>query len=223
MRRIAVLLSTVFAVVISGGAVDFDAGADLRVRQELVDNAPLLCGDGKIGNHGISSTPGIKSAGYINRMRYRVRAWGELKLDESLRIYTRLTDEFHWNIQPNRRSLVFPNEVFLDNLFIEGKGYFDGLLDFTLGRQDIYGLYGLDHVFQDGTPNDGSRSLFADMARFALDFTQSSRIDLFGMYLQDCNHLRWGDSRSFRRSLTGLGESGAEPERDEWGDRKSVV
>lgn len=209
MKRIVLAAAAALAASFASAEISFDAGADLRVRQEIYDNVPGLPGGGLA-----SRSPYGK---YTNRMRYRVRVWGELQLEERLRVYTRLTDEFRWNIRPYTRSSRFPDEVFLDNLFIEGKGYFDGFLDFTIGRQDIYGLYGLDQIFQDATPNDGSRSLFADMVRFTLNFTDESKLDVFGLYLQDGNHLRWGNGLSDGRSLTGLGGSGAEPERDEWG------
>jgi hypothetical protein len=150
-------------------------------------------------------------------MRFRPRVWGEVKFGDRLRIYSRFTDEFRWNVQPNKRSSVFPDELFLDNLFIEGKGLFGGLVDFTIGRQDICQLYGLDHIFQDGTPGDGSRSLYSDMARFTLNFEDDSKLDFFALYDHDDNHLRWGSDRSDHRSLTGLGEANAESERDEWG------
>ena len=209
MRRALVSVAAALAAFTASAEIDFDAGADLRVREEIFDNVPGLPGGGLA-----SQSPYGK---YTNRMRYRVRAWGELKLEERLRIYTRLTDEFRWNIRPKTRSSRFPDEVFLDNLFIEGKGYFDGFLDFTVGRQDIMRLYGLEQIFQDGTPNDGSRSIFADMIRFTLNFTEESKLDMFGLYQHDDNHLRWGNGLSDHRSLMGLGGSGAEPERDEWG------
>lgn len=217
MKRVVISIASLIAVLTSDAGVSFNAGADLRVRQEFYDNAPCLPGDGRPGNHGLQSAPGVKAGKYENRMRFRPRVWGEVKFEERLRIYTRITDEFRWNVQPNKRSSVFPDEVFLDNLFVEGKGFLDGFIDFTIGRQDIFNLYGLDHIFQDGTPCDGSRSLYSDMARFTLNFEDDSKLDFFALYDHDDNHLRWGSGRSDHRSLTGLGEKDARSERDEWG------
>lgn len=209
MKKILIPLASVLAAFAAQAGVDFDFGADLRVRQEFFDNVPGLPGGGLLST--------ARSGKYTNRMRFRPRVWGEVRFDDRLRIYTRLADEFRWNVRPAVKSSRFPDEIFLDNLFIEGKGFFDGFLDFTVGRQDILGLYGLGDIFADATPNDGSRSMFADMVRFTLNVTDDSKLDLFGLYLHDDNHLRWGDSRSEHRSVTGLGGSGAEPERDEWG------
>lgn len=209
MRRFAVMMSAALGAAAVLGELNFDAGADLRVRQEFYDNVPGLPGGGLQSRaaHG----------GYVNRMRYRPRVWGEVKFGENVRIYTRLADEFRWNVQPNKRSSVFPDELFLDNLFIEGKGLFDGFVDFTVGRQDIVKLYGLDHIFQDGTPGDGSRSVYSDMARVTLNFDEGSKLDFFALYDHDDNHLRWGSSRSDHRSLTGMGGADDRSERDEWG------
>lgn len=204
----ALSLSAVLCAAVVSAEVKFDAGADLRVRQEFFDNVPGLPGGGLL-----STAP---YGDYVNRMRFRPRVWGEVKFGEQLRVYTRFTDEFRWCVTPKDRKSTFPEEVFLDNLFIEGKGFFDGFLDFTVGRQDIYRLYGLDHIFQDGSPSDGSRSVYSDMARFTLNFEDESKLDFFGLYHHDDNHLRWGTSRSAHRQITGLG-GGAEPEMDEWG------
>jgi len=67
-------------------SVAFNAGADLRVRQELMDNVPGLPGGGLLQ----------RAAGgpYRNHMRYRFRAWGELTAAENWRLYMRITDEF---------------------------------------------------------------------------------------------------------------------------------
>lgn len=209
MKRLAILAMAVAAVTASFAEVDFNVGADLRVRQEFYDNVPGLPGGGLL-----STAPYGK---YVNRMRFRPRVWGELKFADKLRIYSRLTDEFRWNVtnsEKNRKS-EFPEEVFLDNLFIEGVGFFDGFFDFVIGRQDVYKLYGLDHIFQDCTPGDGSRSIYSDMVRFTLNFEEDRKLDVFGLYHHDDNHLRWGTSRSAHRQMTGLG-AGAEPEMDEW-------
>ena len=201
------MLSAALGAAAAFAEITFDAGADLRVRQEFYDNVMGLPGG------GLQSTSPYGK--YVNRMRFRPRVWGEVRFGDKLRVYSRLADEFRWNVQPNTRSSAFPDELFLDNLFVEGKGLFDGLLDFTVGRQDILNLYGLGRVFQDGTPGDGSRSLFSDMARFTLNFEDDSKFDFFALYDHDDNHLRWGSGRSDHRSLTGLGASDAESERDD--------
>ena len=154
--KATVMACTALATLVAGtcaAEVSFDAGADLRIRQEIMDNIPGMPGGGLL-----LAAP---RSGYRNQMRYRPRVWGEVKASENWRLYMRLTDEFRWTQRPvnaGTKASRFPDELILDNLFIEAKDLFDGFLDFTAGRQDIYNLYGLDHVFVDGTPGDGSRT-----------------------------------------------------------------
>ena len=188
--------------------VSADFGADLRIRQEIMDNVPGLPGGGLLQSAARGQ--------YKNHMRFRPRVWGELKGGENWRLYARLTDEFRWNVTPYSNKTTFPDELIVDNLFLEAKDLFDGLLDFTAGRQDMYNLYGLDHIFVDGTPGDGSRTVYTDMARFALKFGDDGRLDMFVLHNRDDNPLRWGTERSRHRSLSGV-DPRAEPEMDDWG------
>ena len=186
---------------------EFNMGADFRVRQELMGNVPGMPNGGRL-------MPATRRK-YTNQMRFRPRVWGEMKAAENWRLYLRLADEFRWNPRPRNHTSTFPDELVIDNLFIEATDLFDGFLDFKIGRQDIYNLYGLDHVFVDGTPGDGSRTVYTDMIRFALKFEEDKRLDMFVLHNWDENPLRWGTRRS-RRSLTGLGGT-TNKGMDDWG------
>jgi len=194
------------------GDIGFDAGADLRIREELMENVPGLPGGGVLAP--------VRRGKFTNHMRFRPRVWGEVKFGSEsagdFRLFTRLTDDWRWCPEPYKNAYTFPDEVIFDNLFLEGKKLLDGFLDFSVGRQDIYNLYGLDHVFVDGTPGDGSRTVYADMVRSCLHFTEDSKLDLFTIYDFDDSDVRWGTDRGKHRSLSGLG-GGAEPEMDDWG------
>ena len=190
--------------------IEFDAGADLRIRQELMKNIPGLPGGGVVSQ----SPRGV----FTDHVRFRPRVWGEISaLSEDIgewRVYTRLADEFRWCPEPYKNAQTFPGEVIIDNLFLEGKGVFDGFLDLRIGRQNLYGYCGLDHIFVDGTPGDGSRTCYSDMAAFTLHFTEDSKLDLFALYdVDDCD-VRWGTERSRHTHLAGLGRGG---DRDDWG------
>ena len=186
----------------------FDAGADLRIRQEIMHNVPGLPGGGLL-----STAPYGKTR---NHVRFRPRVWAELRGGEHWRLYARVTDEFRWNIRPRNHSTTFPDEAILDNLYLDATGLFDGAFDFRIGRQDLYGLYGLDHVFVDGTPGDGSRTTYADVVRAAWHATDVSRLDVFALYDADRNNVRWGTQRGRLKSMSGLG-GGADLEMDDWG------
>jgi len=213
LAALAVMMFASGAVIAEDSkGLEFDAGADLRIRQELMENVPGMPGGGVL-NSAVRTE-------FRNHMRFRPRVWGEFAGDAGeagqWRIYTRLTDEFRWCPEPYANKNTFPDEVILDNLFVEGKGIFDGKLDLRIGRQDLMGYCGLNHVFVDGTPGDGSRTVYSDMAAFKWHVDEKSTLDLFALYNFDDNILRWGTDRGKHRSMTGLG-GGAEPEMDDWG------
>ena len=211
MRRLALFCGALVCAT-AFGDWDFDAGADLRIRQEIMDNVPGLPGGGLL-----SKSPRGKTK---NHIRFRPRVWGEVRFGDAqsgdFRLYTRLADEFRANLVQKNHSNTFPDEVIVDNLFLEGTGLFDGFLDFRIGRQDIYSLFGLNHVFIDGTPGDGSRTVFADVARLTLHVTEESKLDVFGILDKDDNVLRWGTRRGRHKRLAGI-DPAAEPEMDDWG------
>lgn len=186
----------------------FDAGAGLRVRQEIMHNVPSAAG-------GVLGRPGVYRGKTKNQLRIRPDVWMELKMGDDWRIYTRISDEFRYGVVQRTKNQEWPCEAVLDNLYIEGKGLFDGFLDFRAGRQDLYRLYGLNHIFVDGTPGDGSMTTHADMVNLALHVDEKSWIDLFALYNADQDELRWGTKRSRHLSKTGYGRG--EREMDDWG------
>jgi hypothetical protein len=203
------VLSSIFSAVGLAAMAEFsfDFGADVRIRQEIYDNVPGLPNGGVL----MDSVRGK----YNNRIRFRPRVWSEVKAGEKFRLFTRIIDEFRWNVRPKNHATEWPDELLLDNLFIEGKGLFDGFVDLKAGRQDITGYCGLDHIFQDGTPGDGSRTAYADMVSVRLNLEEDRALDIFAMYTADKNILRLGDDDS-RRTLTGIG-GGSSDDRDEGG------
>lgn len=204
---------------------NFNIGADFRVRQEIMDNIP--------GNPGsIYSLLPVKRSGNANHVRFRPRIWFELE-NGPFKLYTRFTDEFREHIVKNGvrkkdRSYNFPDEILLDNLYLEGKGLeFDFLrplgvekVDFRVGRQDLingaYSIFGLERIISEGTPLDGSRSFFADMVRSRFYFDETSTLDAFALYCNGQNNLRWGSPQSKNRALNPLNMADTN-EMDEWG------
>lgn len=195
-------------------AISVDFGADLRIRQEIMDHVPGL-------PRGAFRGFAFRESGYRNHIRFRPRVWAELKGDAgdagAWRLYGRLADEFRWNSRPRNRTTSWPGEVIVDNLYIEGKGIFDGFLDVKLGRQDLYGLCGLGRILVDGTPGDGSRSLYTDMASARFHVTETSTIDVFGLYNFDsASDFRLGDDRH-RFSSTASRIPDGSGNQDDWG------
>jgi hypothetical protein len=189
-------------------SISFDAGAALRVRQEIMGNVPALPG-------GFLGKPGVIRSKTKNQLRVRPSLWFEIKEAEKWRIYARVTDEMRACTVQKSHLNSFPGELLLDNFYFEGVDFFDGFLDVKIGRQDIYRLYGLDHIFVDGTPGDGSRTMFSDMAAIKLKFTEKTKLDLFALYNKDQEEIRWGTRKSRGISKTGFGAG--DNDMDDWG------
>lgn len=196
-------------------ALKVSFGGDIRVRQEVMHNLPYLAGaDGAMKPAGST----------INHIRIRPRVWSGIEW-EKFKFFLRLTDEIREHLVENGkrrkdRAYNFPDEVIIDNLFLEGTGLFDEFLDFRIGRQDLFGangsVFGLDRLILDGTTYDGSRTSFADMARFTLHPTENGSLDVFAMYNNSRNDLGWGTRSSRGRPLNAI-HPGDSPDRDEWG------
>lgn len=221
MKKTAILpLVLSMALALNAGAAEvpgvtvdespfkFDLGVDLRVRQEIMHNVPQ-------DQYGVLGRPGVARGKTKNQIRFRPDVWMNLKAGEKWRFYLRIVDEFRSCLVQKSHTQTFPNEAVIDNLYAEGKGLFDGLVDVRFGRQDLYRLYGLDHIFVDGTPGDGSCATYANMVNMAIHTDEKSKIDLFALYNRDQEELRWGTKRSRHTSKTGFGRG--EREMDDWG------
>lgn len=194
------------------------AGADFRIRQEIMDNLPGMPGD------AYSATPTLR-AKYRNQIRFRPRVWFAAETGP-FRLYARVADEFReyptLHTPREERAYNFPDEIFLDNLYLEGRGLsVAGLeaLDFRIGRQDLmegHSIYGLDRIIFEGTPTDGSRNFYSDMARATLHFDAAKKLDVFALYDSGRSDLRWGNSRSRGRSLNCINMTDTN-DLDEWG------
>lgn len=192
----------------------FDAGADLRIREEIMDHVP-----------GLPGAPGAmsraKAGGGKNQMRFRPRVWAQFDANDQFRLYARVADEVRWNATPkHNRSYAWPDEVVLDNLWLEGRGLFGGLLDFRAGRQDLFdgrhSVFGLDRILLDGAPYVGSRSCYADMLRATFHVDDESALDVFALYDKARNVFRVGTHRSLHRPMNAI-HPGDSSDMDEWG------
>ncbi len=171
------------AVVQEEKGLEFDLGGDLRIRQEIMDNIPF-------------AAPPFR--GDTDYFRIRARVWGEAKY-ENFRLYTRLTDEFfHYN-SDNRRDYEWPNEVVLDNFYLDANDLFDGWLDLRAGRQDL--VYGSGRVLLDGTPGDGSRTISMDAIKASINFDEEKKnvLDVLAIYNQSENEFTMGGLDSARQ------------------------
>lgn len=142
----------------------FKWGADLRLRHEQLYNPFLLDAD----------PPGNE----LSHERLRTRIWGTLTPAKGFDINARLTWEGRHNWLPDTKDEWDESDVVWDNLNARFK--FDaGTL--TVGRQDI--ILGDGWLVLEGTPLDGSRTIFFDAVRLTLEMKEAkTALDLIGIY-----------------------------------------
>jgi hypothetical protein len=155
-------------------------GADFRFRIETGENWQTLNDDARATN--ANNIAGHAGTDHVwNYERYRTRWWTKSSLGQDVSINTRLTWETRtWN-EPSARAQRFdipasdprnasvrewnPDEAIFDWLNVNVRNIGEMPLAATVGRQDLLGV-GSGWLIFDGTPLDGSRTVFFDAARF---------------------------------------------------------
>lgn len=149
------------------------AGADLRLRQEYFDHIPTKAGSYSRG-------------GENNYFRIRPRVWGEVDLMAGVVFRARAVNEFrHWenpdmSAKPQSANWEYPDEWVFDHLYLEAKDLLGGALDLRIGRQDL--IYGAGKVILEGTPGDGSRTIYFNAAKAVWKVNPVTTVDLVGIY-----------------------------------------
>ena len=146
----------------------WDAGADVRFRYEYKDN---WMDKGKTS---------VQPA-YEDYYRMRTRVWGKAVYGEELEAFLRLGNEFrdYRNSNGNKRRNAFPDEVYIDNLYLDIHDIAERV-DLRLGRQDI--RKGAGRLISDGTPGDGSRSVYFDALLATVKLLEKSEVDLMATW-----------------------------------------
>lgn len=198
--RVAVCLS---GMILAGAALaqegeapafpKLTGGGDFRLRQEIFDHVPILV-----------DPPGETRGGLNNYFRFRTRLWGRYDLNEHVGVYARAANEFRHYEDPENTSWEFPDEVLLDGLYLDlVKLLADESLSFRLGRQDLFYApgrpFGTGRLILEGTPKDGSRTIYFDAAR-ATWTHGAGTIDLIGINNKSDSELVINDQD---RDITG--------------------
>jgi Alginate export len=138
---------------------EFLFGGDIRLREVYFDNIPY--------------TNGGEARGGVNHFqRYRTRLWGEYHRNDGFMVRTRLVNEFRTYLEPNNNSWNSVDEIVIDNLFFDWK-WNDWTLRF--GRQDL--IYGTGKLILDGTPKDGSRTIYFDAVKLTYSGFADTTVD----------------------------------------------
>lgn len=166
---------------------DVEFGGDIRVRQVFFDDIPI-----------IADPPGVTRGGENHFFRIRSRVWSKADFSENVGVYGRFVNEWRYYITGDDSNWDFPDEAIVDALYIDINGLFNDLLDVRLGRQDL--IYGTGKLILEGTPKDGSRTLYHDAVRLRFYPWENNIVDVLGIYNQPENQL---EIKSEDRDLTG--------------------
>lgn len=133
-------------------------GFDLRFRTILADNFLTL--DDRVDGHR------------WDFQRYRLRWWQKWMLDEDVDFNWRLVWETRTWAEPGSKPQSWEmDEILFDRLNLTFRNMFDLPLTMVVGRQDI--ILGNGWLVLDGTPLDGSRTIFLDALRFTYEMEES--------------------------------------------------
>lgn len=193
-RRAKTAKAEVKSASASQSSAGFRWGGDIRIREEAFDDIPIK-----------ADPPGVTRGGKNDFFRFRTRIWGEADLMPNVTFRARAVNEFRlWNDPDPAPSLQrsnydFPDEVIFDNLSLQLRNLADDRLDVTIGRQDL--IYGNGMVVLEGTPKDGSRTIYFNAIRAVWRQDANTTVDLFGIWNRSQDHLA---INSADRDLTGF-------------------
>lgn len=148
-------------------------GMDVRLREEYARNFRSM--NKQQGDPASSSNA-------WDRQRYRARFSASYAVTPDIDINARWVWEMstfrHTPGQQHR-----DDEVIMDRLNVTWRNAFNAPLTLVLGRQDL--MLGNGWLVGDGTPTDGSRTVFFDALRATYDLSDRTKIDLIGIANRD--------------------------------------
>ncbi|MDP8235970.1 MAG: alginate export family protein [Candidatus Erginobacter occultus] len=143
----------------------FQVGGDFRIRE--------------VGFNNIITWDADNDADQQHFWRLRSRLYFQAEPIEQITAYTRLANEWRYYAKPKNRVHPLRDEVVLDNAYLNFSGFEDIPLSLKVGRQDL--IYGEGFLILDGTPLDGSRTIFSDAVKLTLDL-EGTKIDFLAIW-----------------------------------------
>jgi hypothetical protein len=113
-------------------------------------------------------------------LRVRTSLWGQVSYRQQLTLFTQLTNEFYPYIKDSKkpdRDFTL-DEIFFDNLYLKWVIGKTNPVTMILGRQNL--MYGEGFVLMDGSPWDGSRSIYHDAVKISIK-KGNTTVDLLGI------------------------------------------
>ncbi|MFA6913583.1 MAG: hypothetical protein WCQ83_00105, partial [Endomicrobiia bacterium] len=108
-----------------------------------------------------------------NYIRIRTSLGLNTQFNETFSSYLKLLNEnrvYFYNVKSKSDDYDI-NEFIFENLYFDAQNLFNNLLSIRIGRQNLN--YGENFLVSDGTPGDGSRTVYFNAAKF------SFKTDLF--------------------------------------------
>ena len=177
-----------------------EMGMDMRLRYVVSRNIVTLDTD---------SQDAAGSNNKWNFQRYRWRWWTKWAIGEDIDFNTRLVWEFRtWQEPASKPQHTDFDEALFDHFNFTLRNLFGAPLTAVIGRQDL--ILGKGWLVLDGTPLDGSRTIFTDSLRFTYNMEDSkTKFDL--IYIDNAaSAARWLKPINDRnKSLTEQDEYGA--------------
>ncbi len=111
------------------------------------------------------------------QVRYRTRLWAKVPVSSDVDFHVGLNQETNQIIQPDRPFQF--DEVMFETAYVDVKKLFVDGLSLKLGRQNL--MKGEGFVFLEGTPWDGSRSIYYNAAVLGYAW-KKSKIEAIGIW-----------------------------------------
>jgi hypothetical protein len=181
-------------------------GLDIRLREEYARSMHMNDSQGDVAP-GATRT----SNNAYDRQRYRARFSASYAVTPDVDINARWV----WEMSTYRHSTPSQqrdDEILFDRLNITWRNAFNAPLTLVVGRQDI--SLGNGWLVYDGTPADGSRTVYFDAVRATYDLSDRTKIDLIGIANRDdeskyLEPLNYNNNRTVRHSTDKQDENGA--------------
>ncbi|MFH1092657.1 MAG: alginate export family protein [Candidatus Omnitrophota bacterium] len=177
------------------GDADLSVGAAVRIRHEDSVNA-----------YDLDSS--VTTNDPRTYFRTRTNLWALLKFSEFDSLKLMLTNEFRNYILPDDSSISTrgdSNEVNFDNFYVQMDEVMESPVSLTLGRQNL--IYGEGFLLFEGTPGDGSRTIYFDALKASVVLTESETLDL--IYISnDKKDKKLPHDGAFAQSLNTTDETG---------------
>ena len=164
--------------------------AGVRADEVLEDQESLFSGGGSFTfkYYNYVSTPRRLPPGVPptrtrhHTLRLQSYLWGQLRESEdTFALYGKLAHEVWHQFRPaGKAPFNWPDEVVVDQLYLDIPQLFSPALSLRVGRQDL--AYGSGRLLADGTPGDQSRTGFFDAVKLQITFDEQNQVDLLGIY-----------------------------------------